>query len=208
MKFFSLLYEKEIHPSKEQKIIPAEEFSHLVTAQEILEKVKEEAQRYREENERMCAELQEKAKNEGFQEGLNSFNEHLVRFEQELKKIRHEAHRLILPLALKAAKKIVARQLELHPETIVDIVLQALAPVIQNHKIKIYVNKADRDILEANKSKIKAVLEQLESLIIQERPDVSLGGCIIETETGIINAGIENQWLALERAFDKYMKHS
>jgi len=206
MKFFSLLYEKEIHPSEEQKVIPAEEFSQLMSAQAILEQAKEEVRRFKEENERRCEELREQAKKEGFQEGLNSFNEHLIRFEQELKKIRHEAHRLILPLALKAAKKIVAKQLELHPETIVDIVLQALAPVTQNHKIKIYVNKADRDILEANKPKIKAMLEQLESLTIQERSDVSLGGCIIETETGIINAGIENQWHALERAFEKYMK--
>lgn len=110
----------------------------------------------------------------------------------------------ILPLALKAAKKIVGEQLNLHPETIVEIVIQTLAPVLQNHRITIYVNKVDKEILETQKPKIKSILEHVQVLTIQERNDISQGGCIIETESGIINASIENQWRALESAFDKY----
>ena len=33
-----------------------------------------------------------------------------------------------------------------------------------------------------------------------------LGVCIIETEAGIINASLENQWRALESAFEAFMK--
>lgn len=115
-------------------------------------------------------------------------------------------NKLILPLALKAAKKIVAKELETQPETIVDIVLQALAPVLQNHRITIWVNKADKEILEKEKTRIREKLEQVESLSIKERDDVAQGGCVIETESGIINASIENQWRAIESAFDKYLK--
>ena len=97
-------------------------------------------------------------------------------------------------------------QLELKPETIVDIVLQALSPAMQNLRVTIYVNKIDKDILETEKPKLKSLLEQVQVLSIQERPDISPGGCIIETEGGIINATIENQWRALESAFEKYMK--
>jgi type III secretion protein L len=206
MKFFSLIYQGEIHPSTDDKVISAEDFSTLMTAQEILQRAKEDAEHYRKQVDAECEALREKTKKEGFEEGLSQFNEHLMSFERNLRHLRIELQKQILPLALKAAKKIVSKELELHPETIVEIVIAALAPVTQNHRFTIYVNKADKETLETNKPKVKAILEQLQTLSIQERSDVSPGGCIIETESGIINSTIENQWRALEAAFEKYMK--
>lgn len=206
MKFFSLIYQGEIHPADDEKVISAEDFSTLMTAQEIVQRAKEDAEHYRKQVDEECAALREKAKKEGFDEGLSQFNEHLINFEKNVRHLRIELQKQILPLALKAAKKIVSKELEIHPETIVEIVISALAPVTQNHRFTIYVNKADKEALETNKQKIKSILEQVQALSIQERADISPGGCVIETESGIINASIENQWRALEAAFDKYMK--
>jgi type III secretion protein L len=207
MKFFSLLHHETVHSAKGDKVIPAEEFSTLMSAFELIEKAKEDVIAYKKEAEEQNEKLKAQAEKEGFEKGLSHFNEQLVNFEIELKKVRHEMNRLILPLALKAAKKIVAEEIKLHPDRIVDIVLQTLSPVTQNHRIKIYVNKADKEILEQEKPRIKEILEQVESLSILERSDIAPGGCIIETEAGIINASIENQWRSLESAFEKYMKH-
>ena len=206
MKFFSLIYHGDIHPAAEDKIIPAEEFSTLMEAREILKLAKEDIKQYKKQVKKECQQLKEEAKEEGFAQGLAQFNEHLIHFDKQIHLLRMELQKQILPLALKAAKKIVAEQLSLSPETIVEIVLQTLAPVTQNHRFTIYVNKVDKEILEANKPKIKSLLEQVQVLNIQERNDIAPGGCIIETESGIINASIENQWRALESAFEKYMK--
>ncbi len=206
MKFFSLLYQGDIHFASDQKVIPAEEFGILLSAQELVEKAKSDASAYLLATEKECESLRQKAHDEGYNEGLTRFNEHLMQFEIQLRKIHHETQKAIIPLALKAAKKIVAAELKQHPESIVDIVIQSLLPVKQNHKIKIFINKEDKQILEANKSAIKEHFEHLQSLSIQERNDVSPGGCIIETESGIINATIENQWRALESAFGKYIR--
>jgi type III secretion protein L len=206
MKFFSLIYQGEIHPDKEEKVIPAEDFSTLMEASEILSRAKEDVEHYKKKVEEECQELRAKAREEGYDEGLKQFNEHLIHFDKQIRLMRMDLQKQILPLALKAAKKIVGEQLDLNPETIVEIVIQTLAPVTQNHRINIYVNKVDKEILETQKPKIKSILEQVQVLTIQERNDVSPGGCIIETESGIINASIENQWRALESAFEKYMK--
>lgn len=206
MKFFSLIYQEEIHPTTEEKIIPAEDFSTLMEASEILNRAKEDIEHYKKEIEEESQQLKEKAKEEGFAEGLQKFNEHLIHFDKQIRLIRMDLQKQILPLALKAAKKIVGEQLSLNPETIVEIVIQTLAPVTQNHRFIIYVNKADKEILEAQRPKIKAILDQVQVLTIQERNDIAPGGCVIETESGIINASIENQWRALESAFEKYMK--
>ncbi len=206
MKFFSLIYQGEIHPDSDEKVIPAEDFSTLMGAAEILTRAKQDVEHYKKQVEKECRELKEQAKEEGFSEGLSRFNEHLIHFDKQLRVIRMDLQKQILPLALKAAKKIVGEQLSVSPETIVEIVIQTLAPVTQNHRFNIYVNKVDKEILEAQKPKIKSILEQVQVLTIQERSDVAPGGCIIETESGIINASIENQWRALESAFEKYMK--
>ena len=204
MNLFSLIYKGEVHPAKKKKVIPAKEFSTLAQASEILDLAKEDIELYKKNVENECQELKEQAKEEGFSEGLQKFNEHLIHFDKQIRLIRMELQKQILPLALKAAKKIVGEQISLNPETIVEIVIQTLLPVSQNHRFNIYVNKVDKEILEAQKPRIKSILEQIQVLTIQERNDISPGGCIIETETGIINASIENQWRALESAFEKY----
>ena len=206
MKFFSLIYQGDVHTAEDTKVIAQKDYSQLIDAAGILEKAKEDAAAYKKQVEEECAALKVQAKQEGFEEGLAKFNEHLFQFEHMVRHLRHELHQAVLPLALKAAKKIVASELSQHPEKIVDIVLQALSPVSQNRRISIYVNKADKEILEAEKPRIKNILEHLESLSIQERADVAVGGCIIETEKGIINASIENQWRALEAAFERYAR--
>ncbi len=204
-RLFSMIKGGKVHPASKKKVIPLEDFTTLMEAHEILETARKEAEAHLEETKAHCIELKEAAQKEGFQEGLQQLNEQILGLDQEKKRLRHEMNKLILPLALKAAKKIVSKELETHPETIVNIVLQALIPVLQNHRITIWVNKADKEILEKEKSSLKEKLEQVESLSINERDDISPGGCIIETETGIVNAAIENQWRAIASAFDKYL---
>lgn len=206
MKFFSLIYQGELHTSEDEKFIPKDEYSLLVNAQEVLDKAYEDIERLKKETQEEAEKIKEAARQEGFNQGLGEFNDHILNFEKKLKKLHHETYLQILPLALKAAKKIVGKELELHPDAIVDIVLQALAPVTQAQKVTVYVNKADRELLETEKKQIKDIFEQIKTLAIQERADISPGGCIIETEAGIINATIENQWRALEAAFERYKK--
>lgn len=206
MKFFSLLFQGDVHLATEKKIIPREEYATLVSAQEIVEKAKEDAITQAQEAEKRCQEAEEIARKKGFDAGLSEFYEHILGFEQELKRLHQEMQKHVLPLALKAAKKIVAGQLDLNPETIVNIVMRVLAPLTQSHKVVIYVNRADKEVLEAHRPQLKAMLDQVEVLTIQERDDLSPGSSIIETEKGIINVRLEDQWRALEEAFHKYRK--
>jgi type III secretion protein L len=207
-RLFTLIYQGQVHTASNKKVIPLEDYATLMEASEILEKSREDIESYKKKTEEEALQLKKKAEEEGFDTGLEKFNTLIMGLDQEIKRLRHEMNKLVLPLALKAAKKIVGRELETHPETIVDIVIQALAPATQNHRVTIWVNKADKEILEAEKTKLKQLLEHVEVLFIRERDDISPGGCIIETESGIINAAIENQWRALESAFERYIKQT
>lgn len=205
-KFFSLISGKEVRSAPGEKIIPAKEFSTLTDAVEVLKKARSDAFSYRKEVALEAEKTKDAAFSEGFEEGLTSLNKHLLALDEELKVLRESVQKKILPLALKAARKLVGEELRLHPDRIVDIVMNSLKPVTQHRKIIIYVNKTDFEQIEKNKSKIRKVFEHLESLSVQERDDIEPGGCMIQTEAGIINAQLESQWRALESAFESFMK--
>ncbi len=205
MKLFSLISGKEVRTLPGKKRIPAKEFSIIQEAAEILEKVEEETAELKKKAKHDAKEEKKLGFEEGFQEGLESFNKHLLALDAELKELRGEIQKKMLPLTLSAARKIIGEELKIHPDRIVDIVLNSLKPVTQHKKIVIYVNKSDLAVLEEEKPKLKKIFEHLQSLSIQERDDIEPGGCIIETEAGIINAQLENQWRALESAFESFM---
>ena len=207
-KYFSLIYSGDIHQSElpHHNIVDAADFSELLAATDVLEKARQDVATYLEENKKECQTLLEKTKEAGFNQGLTEFNKQILHYEQKIKEMEHTLQKQVLPIALKAAKRIVGCELKNHPETIVDIVRKTLKPVTQSHHIKIYVNKKDKGLLETEKNALKNLFDYIKTFVIEERDDISPGGCIIETEAGIINASLESQWRALEAAFEAFMK--
>lgn len=207
-KFFTLIYGDQIHAAPKSKIIPAESFSKLVKASEVLHHVRRDAEKYREHVIKECEQLKEHAQKEGYEEGLRQWAEQLLNLEDETKKVHQELQQLVIPVALKAARKMIGRELELSETAIIDIVSSTLRTVAQHKRVTIFVNKKDIEVLEKNRQKLKEIFENLESFSIRPRDDVAIGGCIIETEIGIINAQLEHRWHILERAFEALMKNS
>ncbi len=205
-KFFSLIHNGTLGLAPQAKIIPQSEIDTMLEGVQVLEKVKNDAEDYRLEVAKEAESLKEQAQREGFQEGFKEWAQQISLLEQEIVKVREELEKFLVPVALKAAKKIVGRELELSEDTIVDIVSNTLKSVSQHKKITIYVNKKDLEALENNRSKLKEIFESLEVLSLRERNDIAQGGCIIETEGGIINAQLENQWRVLENALEMLLK--
>jgi type III secretion protein L len=205
-KFFSLISDKQIHIGPKTRIIPKEDIQELLAGKEVLDKIKEDAKAYRQEVAEQCEKLKEKATLEGYEEGFKSWLEHIARLEEEIVKVRKEFEKLLIPITLKAAKKIVGREIEVNDDIVVDIVSNALKPVATHKKIVVYVNKKDFQILDKNKPKLKSLFETLETFTLRVRDDITPGSCVIETEVGIINAQLENQWRTLEKAFNNLVQ--
>lgn len=205
-KFFTLIHGGTVRLAPETKVIPKEAISTVLEAQDILKQVKKDAETYRLEVAKECEELKEKAQREGFEIGFKKWTDYIAKLEEEVLRVRGELEKFLVPVALKAAKKIVGREMELSEDTIVDIVSNSLKAVSQHKKITIYVNKKNLEGLERNRTRLKELFEDLEVLSLRERADIEPGGCVIETEGGIINAQLENQWRILENALEILLK--
>lgn len=200
-KVLSLIYGDRVHKAPKGKVIPAKELSKLISASELLTQVKKEAEKYRLEVAKECEVLKEQTQKEGFNAGFEKWTEKLAELEAEIASVHKAMEKTVIPVALKAARKILGRELELSETAIVDIVATKLKAVASHKRITISVNKEDFDRLENGKERLKKLFENLETLSIRPRADIERGGCVIETEGGIINAQIENQWEIIERAF-------
>lgn len=207
-KVLSLISEEEFEIAPGVNILPAEAYQKLLTAQEMLVKVREDAKQFIEKNVIEAEKIKEEAEKAGFAEGLKQWVDQLGKLEEEIKNTASEMEKMVIPVALKAAKKIVAQELKLDPAIIVGIVADNLKAISQHTKIKIYVNREDFPILDSHKNDLKALFETLKSLTIIPNNDVERGGYIIETEIGIINGQLGNRWSLLEKAFEKLMPAS
>ena len=206
MYLFSLIKLGKIHTGSRRKIIPKEDFHTLVQANDVLALAHKEREELLELTRKECTELKNQAEAQGFQKGLELFNAQLMGLESSIKTSRHELQAQMLPLVLKASKRIVGEELTMNPDAIVNIIQQAIKPVTSHQQIKIYVNKNDLHKVAMHREALKQKFDKVEAFAIEERADISEGSCIIETEIGIINATLENQWRALEGAFDLYMR--
>lgn len=205
-KIFSFIHNKEIGLAPGTKIIPSAEFTEILNTQEILNLVKKDARQYRKEVASECEKLKEQASKEGYEAGFKEWADHILKFQNQIDSLRKEFTKVLAPVALAATQKIVGKAFEISNDLIYHIVENALKPVTQHRKITIYVNKNDLMALEKNREKLKKIFENIESLSIREKDDITQGGCVIETEVGIINARLENQWVLLEKAFEKMMR--
>ncbi len=201
-KLFSLLDGRGVTMAPGTKKLPQEAFSALNTGIELLETVKKDAEAYRKQVVAECEAIKEQAEIDGFQAGYAAWADQLANLEKEIDTVHLELQKTVMPVALKAAKKIVATELSVNPDVIVDIVAGTLKTIAQHKRITLYVSKQDFEAIEKSKNNLKQIFEELESLSIRERDDIEAGGCVIESEVGIINARLKDRWKTLEAAFE------
>ena len=201
-KFFSLIDGRSVTIAPGTKRLSANAFSALLSCGELLEATKKDAEEYRKRVTAECEEIKAHAESEGFQAGFDQWTQTVSYLEGEIAKVQKELQKVVMPVAIKAAKKIVATELKVNPEVVIDIVASTLKSIAQHKRIVLYVSKKDFDIIERSKSNLKPIFEELESLSIRDRDDIEPGGCVIETEVGIVNARLEDRWRTLEAALE------
>jgi type III secretion protein L len=206
MKYFTLLHkDKVIHPAS-SAVVPAEEFSELLNGKELLAKAEEDIALYKKEVEEEAKRLKENAYKEGLKEGAEAWAAKLKEFHDEMEQFKEKVGKMVVPIAIKAAKKVVGKELEAHPELFIEVVQHSLKPLMESKRFTIYVSRSDLELFEAHRESLKKVLENVETLAIRTKEELEPGNAIVETEVGIITINQEELWQALEKAFSALIK--
>src|SRR5690606_25797646 len=104
----------------------------------------------------------------------------------------------ILSIGFKVAEKILHNQLNRDPEAILPLVRDAVFEAKEYHEIHIYIHPSKYPLLVEEKDELFAPLTQEKQMFIYPSPELPETGCIIETDGGRIDAGIDSQFQELK----------
>lgn len=106
----------------------------------------------------------------------------------------------MLRLVISFAKTILKVEPTVNQEIILKNIDEALNNIVDVDKIVMRINLRDKAMCEAHKERLLSRLGNISELRIVEDPSLSAGGVKIETGVGTIDATLETQARALERA--------
>jgi flagellar assembly protein FliH len=103
-----------------------------------------------------------------------------------------------LQVATAIAERIIRRQLDRHPEIALDLIADALRLAAGAAEITLHINPTDHANLGSQIERLSASLCRLAASQIIADPEVSVGGCRVETKFGEIDQQIESQLRRIE----------
>jgi type III secretion protein L len=170
-----------------------------VEARRILAQAENDAAEIRQQAESMAREARETAHREGSESALCEWHTLLLEAREQREQALAGIERDVLRLSVKIAEKILGRELDRDKTAIVDIVATALRQARRNEMITLRVNPGDLPVVEQHRQRFEHAGRN-QFLDIVPDPAVSAGGCVIESESGAIDAQLETQLRVLERA--------
>lgn len=192
------LTEKKIHPVAGTKIIKSGDAAFLMEGNEIIEKAQVEAAKIIEE----ANLIYELRKEEGYEDGLTKGKmEHAEKIMETViasLEFIENIEKTVVDVVSSSVKKVLGEFNK--DELVVGIVRKALNNVRSQQKVIIRVAGED---VNAVSEALAVMIQNKSSGFIDIIPDSRLkhGSCILESELGVIDASLETQLLALEKAF-------
>ncbi|MEW6433488.1 MAG: FliH/SctL family protein [Myxococcota bacterium] len=181
-------------PPRRAGVLNAEEFEAHSTAKQIIveaqkkaEEIKAEARAYRDE-------VFAKAREEAQADVQARAAEELAKAKMQAGTIVAEAEQDILDLALKVAAKIIGRELEREPETLLEIVATATEAARNSKSMILRVNPDDGRLLREKRPRLMELVGRAVDISIRDDADVEKGGCVIQTEFGVIDGQLRTQF--------------
>ncbi|HZX45994.1 MAG TPA: FliH/SctL family protein [Clostridia bacterium] len=112
-----------------------------------------------------------------------------------------EAEAEVVRIVIEIAKKVLGEQVKTDREAVLGLVRKALEKCTYTNSVTLKVSPDDYDVVVSYKKKLLAEAEGITQLDIEAEETMSRGSCLIETNAGVIDAGIEAQMTRIEHIF-------
>lgn len=179
-------------------VVDSEEFDAHHRARDIVAQAEATAAHIRAKAQAEREEVFEQARQEGREEGLTEMTAELARAHQERGRMFKQLEPQVVKLAIQVAERIIGAELESTPETIVHIVATAVEQLRQSKEFVIRANPADIEVLRREKRRLLEQIGRLKDIGLKEDASVPRGGCVLQTESGTVDAQLKTQMEVIE----------
>jgi flagellar assembly protein FliH len=132
----------------------------------------------------------------------------LAEFDQLQRRIFYDAEKQVAKLALEIAKKIVRREVRIDEQIVMAMIKVAMSYVSDGRKIKVRVNPADLKVIHTQFTR-SADLESTSSPPEWVAdPAIERGGFVIESDVGMVDGRLGQQFQEIEKSFFGYVQKS
>jgi type III secretion protein L len=173
--------------------------AHL-QAHQMVDDAQLEAQQLVREAQQQSSAITEAARQQGYEAGLTEWNEILIRARRAYDDVVSQNESQLVRLAVKIAEKVIGEELRTDPDTIVKIVREALKSARRDRSVLVEVNPEHESVLRSRTESLRSSLGSDQEIRIIPNPAVPPGGCVVQSEIGIIDAKLETQLKCMERA--------
>ena len=196
-----------VAPAPGTRLIRAEEYSRLLEAGELLAAARGRADAIRAEAEEAYETRRREGYEDGVMEGRMEQAEKMMETAMQAVEYIENIEETLVKVVTSAVRKIIGELDE--RERIVRVVRTALVSVRSQQKVLIRVCPADEPaVREALAAMIASAPGGVSFLDVSADPRMKPGDCILESELGVVDAGLETQLRALENALGGKIKES
>ncbi len=114
----------------------------------------------------------------------------------------------MMRLVMVIAEQIIHRQVSIHPDTINQVIAEALKVSVRADHYRVKVNPVDLAAVNEHKPLFLASISGLKNLTVEADAAVTAGGCKIESDLGEVDATLETQLAAIRLALQDAMAGS
>ncbi|MDR3078071.1 MAG: HrpE/YscL family type III secretion apparatus protein [Planctomycetota bacterium] len=191
-------------PDPAARVLKAAEYANLVEAGEILSQARERARELLEKAGIEADELRKKGHEEGFQEGKAEVAEQL--FEAMTASVEQLAamEKSLVEVAVRSVRVILGsfdRE-----DLAVQAVGHALRLVRDEKRVLLRVAAADADTVRRRLEEITLRYPGMGRVDVASDASLSPGGCVMETDVGVIDATLDRQLSIIEDTFRRHLE--
>jgi type III secretion protein L len=180
------------------KVVKGETYGAGIEASQILDAARVEARKILDgaQQERQAA--IEAAREEGYEHGLRQWNGAVAGVNASRDRYLAESEPELIRLAARIAQKIIGEELRTSPEAIVSIARECLQSLGRERSLTLRVSCADLDVMRRRIETVREMAGPHRSIEVIADVAVSPGGCIVESEYGVIDARLDTQIRCME----------
>ncbi len=198
------LAKSQLEFAENRAILPAREYAALVEAEGLIEAAREEAERIRREAEEEYVRRKAEGYDTGLEMGKAEIAERMVEYMGRSAAYFSKVEGVLIDVVMRAARRVIG---EFDQKEVVErVVKRALEATRNEGHVTVRVAPALADDLKSRIGNILGEFPRVEFLEVVADSRVPEGGCILETELGFVDASLETQFKAIEKALVNSMK--
>lgn len=186
------------------KILKKDEHAFILEGERIIEAARHEAALIRQQAEVQAEERRQEGFLKGQEEGKTKIAEHIVECMGQSAAYFSKVEGVMVDLVMRALRQVVGGMNQ--QDVVEGIVRRALESTRNESQITVRVSPSQAEWIKGRIQSIMQTFPKIQFLDVQPDQRLAENGCILETEIGVVDATLETQLKAIEKALIRAMK--